>query len=42
MTNIYPSGEDQVVLTAAEEELIDRTADEILERYREAFEELAK
>ena len=42
MNNKYPISEEQVILTPAEEDLIDRTADEILDRYREAFEELAK
>lgn len=42
MTNTHPTGEEQVLLSAAEEERIDRAADEILERFREAFEELAK
>ena len=35
------SGE-QKMLTPAEEELIDRVAEEILDRFRPAFEELAK
>lgn len=42
MTNTYPDGEQQVHLTPAEEETIDRAAQEILDRFREAFEELAK
>lgn len=42
MNNMYPISEEQVILTPAEEELIDRIADEILDRYRDAFEELAK
>lgn len=42
MSYTCPSDEKKVVLTPAEETLIDRVADEILDRYREAFEELAK